>query len=172
MSNKKILGVVFVAVMALSGCKTNNGITGGDKDKATTEEAKSAADSKKFTADSKKPVADSSKVVAGEGRKVKGIDGWEGEITGTPAKGSKFNRLKIGMSIKQVVDLIGAPTDQGAYMTGKAWIPFYYGSDKHRFEYVYKKQGRLIFAVDAAFRYGATGHLVWIIHNANELGSR
>jgi outer membrane protein assembly factor BamE (lipoprotein component of BamABCDE complex) len=61
---------------------------------------------------------------------VKGINDWEGEISGKPAPGSKFTKLRIGMSMKQVTDLVGQPTDQGTYITGKAWIPYYYGSDR------------------------------------------
>ena len=102
---------------------------------------------------------------------VKGINGWEGEITGKPAPGSKFKKLQIGMSIKQVTDLIGQPTDQGAYVTGKAWIPFYFGSDRYRHEMVYKGQGRLIFAGGSMGDY-TSGHLISIIHNAKEGGSR
>jgi hypothetical protein len=102
---------------------------------------------------------------------VKGINGWEGEITGKPAPGSKFKKLQIGMSIKQVTDLIGQPTDQGAYVTGKAWIPFYFGSDRYRHEMVYKGQGRLIFAGGSVGDY-TSGHLISIIHNAKEGGSR
>ena len=116
-------------------------------------------------------VTDSSKVVAGEGRKVKGRDGWEGEITGRPAANSRFTRLEIGMPMKQVTDLLGPPTDHGVYMSGKAWIPFYYGSDRHRHELVYRGQGRLIFAGPSTFQYGS-GNLIWIIHNPNEAGHR
>jgi len=79
-------------------------------------------------------VIDSSKIEAGSGRTVKGINDWEGEITGKPFPGSKFTKLKIGMSRAEVVDLIGPPTDEGAYVTGKAFIPFYYGSDRSRIE--------------------------------------
>jgi hypothetical protein len=68
-------------------------------------------------------VVDSSKVEAGSGRTVKGLNGYEGEITGNPARNSKFTRLQIGMSARQVTDLAGQPTDQGAYVTGKAFIP-------------------------------------------------
>jgi hypothetical protein len=110
-------------------------------------------------------------VAAGEGRKVKGREGWEGEITGKPAANSRFNRLEIGMPMKQVTDMIGQPSDQGAYVSGKAWIPFYFGSDRHRHELVYKGQGRLIFAGPAGFQYGS-GNLIWIIHNPNEPGYR
>jgi hypothetical protein len=116
-------------------------------------------------------VVDSSKIEAGTGRAVKGINDWEGEITGTPAANSKFTKLQIGMPMKQVTDLIGQPTDQGAYITGKAFIPFYFGSDKHRYEMVYKGQGRLIFAGGSIGDFSG-GHLIWIIHNANESGYR
>jgi hypothetical protein len=111
-------------------------------------------------------VVDSSKVEAGYGQKVKGLDDWEGEITGHPGAGSKFTTLKIGMTKGQVIDQIGQPTDQGAYVTGKAWIPFYFGSDRYRYELVYKGQGRLIFAGNSGF--DSTGHLIWIIHNSGE----
>ncbi|QEL66066.1 hypothetical protein OTERR_25900 [Oryzomicrobium terrae] len=114
-------------------------------------------------------VVDSSKVESGYGQKVKGINDWEGEITGRPAAGSKFTQLKIGMSMSQVTYQIGQPTDQGAYITGKAWIPFYFGSDRHRYELVYKGQGRLIFAGGAGFTGDwGSGHLIWIIHNSGE----
>lgn len=110
-------------------------------------------------------VIDSKKVEAGSGERVKGVAGWEGEITGKPAPGSKFTQLKIGMGYREVIDIVGQPTDQGAYMTGKAWIPFFFGSDRYRFELVYKNVGRLIFAGAAM---GNSGNLIWVIHNANE----
>jgi hypothetical protein len=102
---------------------------------------------------------------------VKGINDWEGEIIGKPASGSKFTNLKIGMGMRQVTDMIGQPTDQGAYVTGKAWIPFYYGSDRYRHELVYRGQGRLIFSGGGMGDY-SSGHLTSIIHNAKEEGYR
>lgn len=117
-----------------------------------------------------KPVTDSSKVESGQGTQVKGINDWEGEITGLPFKGSRFTRLKIGMPMQQAFDLVGQPTDQGAYVTGKAFIPFYFGSDKVRWEATYKGQGRLIFSNQAGF--GTGQYLTWIIYNANEAGYR
>lgn len=116
---------------------------------------------------SKGEVVDSAKVEAGYGQQVKGLRDWEGEITGRPAPGSKFTRLQIGMPLRQVTDLVGQPSDQGAYVTGKAFIPFFFGSDTHRQELVYKNQGRLIFAGGSMGDFGSA-HLVWIIHNANE----
>jgi len=118
-----------------------------------------------------KPVTDSTKVESGQGTMVKGINDWEGEITGVPAAGSKFAKLKIGMSREEVYGLVGQPTDQGAYVTGKAWIPFYHGSDRVRWEAVYKGQGRLIFSQQAGWA-SSDFHLTWIIHSANERGYR
>ena len=115
-------------------------------------------------------VVDVKKVESGFGQKVKGLNDWEGEITGKPAPGSKFTRLQIGMSAKQAMDIVGQPTDQGAYVTGKAWIPFYFGSDRYRYEMAYKGQGRLIFAGSSGFDSNA--HLIWIIHAANDTGYR
>ena len=116
-------------------------------------------------------VVDSSKVESGSGRTVKGLNDYEGEITGNPAPNSKFTKLQIGMPMRQVVDLVGPPTDQGAYITGKAFIPFYFGSDRHRYEMTYKGQGRLIFAGGGMGDY-SSGNLIWIIHNPNEPGYR
>ena len=71
------------------------------------------------------------------------------------------------------MDIAGAPTDQGAYVTAKAFIPWYFGSDKHRYEMVYKGMGRLIFASGGGWGHDSSGgNLVWIIHNANEPGYR
>ena len=140
--------VAIVATFLFIGCQT------AQKSKSTESEAPSAqAASPKDT------------------QTVKGINGWEGEITGTPAPRSKFTRLKIGMGMRQVTDLIGPPTDSGAYVTGKAWIPFYYGSDRHRHEMVYKGHGRLIFS-SGGIGDRRTGYLTSIIHNAEEGGYR
>ncbi|WP_256354155.1 hypothetical protein [Variovorax sp. dw_308] len=121
--------------------------------------------------DARGNVVDSSKVEAGSGRTVKGLNDYEGEITGNPGPGSKFTRLQIGMPTRQVTDLIGPPTDQGVYVTGKAFIPFYFGSDRHRYEMTYKGQGRLVFAGGGMGDY-SSGNLIWIIHNPNEAGYR
>lgn len=115
-------------------------------------------------------VTDASQAEEGYGQTVQGINDWEGEIVGKPAPGSKFTELKIGMPIKQVIDIVGEPTDRGAYITGKAFIPFFGGSGRHREELVYKGKGRLIFDGKAGFDSGA--NLVWIIHSASEDGYR
>ena len=67
----------------------------------------------------------------------------EGEIVGKPAAGSKFAKLKIGMTLSQVEKLIGPPTKQWQHPTGKASIPFYFGADRWVIQYSYKHEGVL-----------------------------
>jgi hypothetical protein len=165
----KALPMVLIAAGLAAGC----GSTGGGSSSSSAPAAAAAPSGPKIGPgmDAAGNVTDPKKVEAGYGQKIKGLEDWEGEITGKLAPGSKFGQLKIGMPMKMVTDLIGQPTDQGAYMTGKAWIPFNFGSDRHRIELVYKGQGRLIFAGPAGFSFGS-GNLIWIIHSANEQGYR
>ncbi|MGJ7553989.1 hypothetical protein ACSFBX_31905 [Variovorax sp. RB2P76] len=171
-SSAALLAATAVVALAGAGCASRGGSAGSQTAAAPaaapTAPARGGA---KAGMDAQGNVVDSSKVEAGSGRTVKGLNGYEGEITGNPARNSKFTRLQIGMSAKQVTDLAGQPTDQGAYVTGKAFIPFYFGSDRHRFEMTYKGQGRLIFAGGGMGDYSG-GNLIWIIHNANESGYR
>jgi hypothetical protein len=116
-------------------------------------------------------VIDATKVESGYGQKVKGINDFEGEVTGIAVPNGKFSQLQIGMGIRQVMDIAGPPTDQGAYITGKAFIPFYFGSDRSRFELLYKGRGRLIFAGGSVGNFSG-GNLIWIINSATETGYR
>ncbi|RTQ34627.1 hypothetical protein EJP69_09405 [Variovorax gossypii] len=161
-----------VVALATAGC-ASRGSSGSQPEAApaAAAPAPAARGGAKAGMDAQGNVTDSSKVEAGSGRTVKGLNGYEGEITGNPARNSKFARLQIGMSARQVTDIAGQPTDQGAYVTGKAFIPFYFGSDRHRFEMTYKGQGRLIFAGGGMGDF-SSGNLIWIIHNANESGYR
>ncbi len=174
----RLTALAAVAALA-TGCASIREATGSGSSSGSTTDSKAASTAAapakpagpKAGMDERGNVIDSSKVESGSGRKVKGINNFEGEITGNPAPNSRFTKLQIGMPMKQVTDLIGQPTDQGAYVTGKAWIPFYFGSDRHRFEATYKGQGRLIFAGGGIGDF-TSGNLIWIIHNANESGYR
>jgi hypothetical protein len=161
---------LLLAVTFLAGGCAQTGRSGGDAAPAAAP-APAARSGTPPGMNAQGEVVDSKLVGAGSGQRVKGIGNWEGEITGKPARGSNFTKLQIGMSMKQVADIIGQPTDRGAYVTGKAWIPFYFGSDRHRYEFVYKNQGRLIFAGGSLGDLSG-GNLIWIIHNANEPGYR
>jgi hypothetical protein len=116
-------------------------------------------------------VIDATKVESGYGQKVKGINDFDGEVTGIAVPNGRFSQLQIGMGIRQVMDIVGPPTDQGAYITGKAFIPFYFGSDRNRFEMFYKGRGRLIFA-GGSVGNPSGGNLIWIINSATEPGYR
>jgi outer membrane protein assembly factor BamE (lipoprotein component of BamABCDE complex) len=73
-------------------------------------------------------------------------------IIGTIPPDSPFAKISIGMSQKHVYDLIGRPTDSKVYRTGKGFIPFYYGTDRHRVEAFYKGMGRITFASHKVYR--------------------
>ncbi|MBI5626230.1 MAG: hypothetical protein HY935_03370 [Nitrosomonadales bacterium] len=68
-----------------------------------------------------------------------------GGIVGKPASGSKFSKIKIGMSTKEVIAKIGHPDNEWRRPTGKAHIPFYFGDDRWVIEYSYHKEGKLTF---------------------------
>ena len=80
----------------------------------------------------------------------------EGEIIGTPAKNSKFAKLKIGLSLHQVNQLIGTPDDIDRHETGKRCIPFYFGADVQRLEAFYKGEGCLTYT--GGNQFGAGGN--------------
>ena len=171
-----LLASALVVAWLASGCISTGG-TKADSASASADQAKTTAAAATASKvgqgmNERGEVIDPRKVEAGYGQKVKGIDDWEGEITGKPAPGSKFAQLKIGMSAAQVLSMLGQPSDQGAHPTGKAWIPFYFGSDRYRYEVVYRGQGRLLFASGAGFGWDANTHLIWIIHSATEQGTR
>ena len=174
-SSAALWAATAAVALATAGCASRGGSGDSSQPSASAPAASAPAaparGGVKAGMDAKGNVIDSSKVEAGSGRTVKGLNGYEGEITGVPARNSKFSRLQIGMSAKQVTDLAGQPTDQGAYVTGKAFIPFYFGSDRHRYEMTYKGQGRLVFAGGGMGDYSG-GNLIWIIHNPNETGYR
>ena len=124
--------------------------------------------------DARGNVIDPAKVESGSGRTVKGINDYEGEIIGNPVPGSKFDQLQIGMAMRQVIDILGHPTDQSTYQTGKGLIPLYFGGDDRRQQLLYKGKGRLIFSgAGLSESHGFRSHtmrLIMIIHSANETG--
>ncbi|HVP29592.1 MAG TPA: hypothetical protein VMW35_10575 [Myxococcota bacterium] len=63
-----------------------------------------------------------------------------------PPPSSKLSKVAIGMSDEQVRELIGPPDTANGYITGKSFIPFYYGPDTARTDWKYKGQGRVVFS--------------------------
>lgn len=167
-SQRNLLMAIALSASLIAGCvTTNSGSTGNDSATAAPATPKGP----RSGMNEKGEVIDSAKIESGSGKTVKGRSDWEGEITGVVVPNSKFAKLEIGMSMREAVDNVGQPTDQGAYVTGKAWIPFYFGSDRHRYEMTFKGQGRLIFAGGSLGNFTG-GNLIWIIHNPNESGYR
>ncbi len=162
--------VLALSALLLSGCLAGLGEKKSEPAAAPAAAAAPAGPKIGPGMNANGEVTDPKLVESGFGTTVKGINDYEGEITGKPAPGTKFTQLTIGMSAKQVTDIVGQPTDQGSYMTGKAWIPFFFGADRYRHELVYKGQGRLIFA--GAGGFDSNSHLIWIIHSAAEKGYR
>jgi len=80
---------------------------------------------------------------AGKPRVVKSRDGtFEGEVYGNIPPGSKWAKLQIGMEQPEVERILGGSSNDVRTMpTGKAFIPFYYGTDRYRYEVVYHGQG-------------------------------
>lgn len=80
---------------------------------------------------------------AGKPRMMKSRDGsFEGEVYGNIPAGSKWAKLQIGMEQPEVERILGGTSNDVRHMpTGKAFIPFYYGTDRYRYEVVYHGQG-------------------------------
>ena len=158
-------------VILVAGCATRSGSTGA---------ATSLSSSVPAGMNASGEVVDSSQVSEGHGKKVTGINGYTGEILGTPVSGSKFGRLQIGMTVAQAADILGTPSQQGNYVTGQAFNPFNFsGAGSTRYQMIYKNQGRLIFDSPSAYDFGGMtttgashgaygrGYLVWIINSSN-----
>ncbi|QCO67869.1 hypothetical protein E4582_05065 [Luteimonas yindakuii] len=98
-----------------------------------------------------------------EVREVESQDGsYTGEIVGTPAEGSKFARLQIGMSMQDVQEVMdGTPDRFHTYESGKRWIPFYFGNDATRMQVLFRGEGCLIFTGGNVWG-GAGGDLIQI----------
>ncbi|MBU1425196.1 MAG: outer membrane protein assembly factor BamE [Gammaproteobacteria bacterium] len=116
---------VVLAVALLSACATQQSKT------ATTEKAPPPVKTA--------PVKESAKETP------KAEVAPPGVIVGKPDAGSKFSKLKIGMTLNQVEKLIGHPTKQWTHPTAKVSIPFYFGPDRWVIQYSYKGEGVLTF---------------------------
>lgn len=65
-----------------------------------------------------------------------------------PPADHRMAKVTLGMPVSEVEGIMGSPTNQKSYITGKAFVPFNYGNDSgSRVEYAYKGEGRIIFAV-------------------------
>ena len=85
-----------------------------------------------------------------------------------PPPNSPLAKIEMGMSPREVEGTLGPPNDENAYMTGKAFIPFFYGRDRWRRAYFYKGLGRVVFGGSGGF--SASAHVVRVDYDPNERG--
>ena len=85
-----------------------------------------------------------------------------------PPAGHPLAKVAMNMAPSQVQEVMGTPTNQKSYITGKMFIPWYFGSDSgSRVEYAYKGQGRVVFAVN---RWSGQQNVVRVDYDPNEDG--
>lgn len=85
-----------------------------------------------------------------------------------PPAGSPLAKVQVGMSAREVETVLGPPSDENAYMTGKAFIPFFYGRDRWRRAYFYEGMGRVVFAGGGRFTQNA--RVQRVEYDPNETG--
>lgn len=88
-----------------------------------------------------------------------------------PPPDSPLAKVREGMTMGQVAEILGQPSDQNQYVTGKAFIPWYFGDDATRVEWHYKGVGRVIFTGGGAFGQRG-GEVQWVEHDPDESGYR
>lgn len=82
-----------------------------------------------------------------------------------PPADSPLAEVQVGMNDLQVRKILGEPDNANAYMTGKAWIPFYYGTDTTRTDWMYKGMGRVVFSRN---QYSGALKVIRVIYNPSE----
>ncbi len=83
---------------------------------------------------------------------------------------SPLSKVQLGMHKKQVQDLLGAASDENGYLTGKAFMPWYFGNDAHRTCWYYKGMGRVVFADGNIFGGGGGSEVIRVDYDPSESG--
>ena len=78
---------------------------------------------------------------------------------------SPLAKITLGMNDEQVRAILGSPDASNAYMTGKSWIPFYYGSDTSRTDWLYAGQGRVVYSRN---RYSGGLKVIRVMYDPND----
>jgi hypothetical protein len=80
-----------------------------------------------------------------------------------------FGLVKEGMSMQEVDDILGSPTNQTTYMTGKQFQPFNFGAkDVQRTKYLYKGVGHIVFSLKSA--YNGVYRVIEVVPDPSESG--
>ena len=132
-----IVGSILTLTMALSGCVSKT-------DSASSSKSKSESTATATAKSTSKAAVKTVPVLAG----------------------SSLSKVEIGMTDAEVRALLGEPASIRSYPTGKNWIPFYFGADTYRFDWIYSKLGRVVFA--NASRFSRSINVVEVIKNPEE----
>lgn len=82
-----------------------------------------------------------------------------------PPAGHPFSKITIGMNDAEVRKILGDPDNANAYMTGKGFIPFYFGPDTTRTDWMYKGKGRIVYSRNT---YSGGLKVIRVLYNPNE----
>ena len=156
----KRLSIVF-SMLVVAGCASNQNASAP----ATTSPSPNvnAAPTSATQSPSAKKAPVSSAPTPGV-KTVTSVDGtYTGEIIGRIKPGSKFAKVKIGMTMAEVQKLIRVPDDMNRHETGKRWIPFYYGNDSQRIQTYYSGEGCLTYTGGNVFGSGENQLIrIWV----------
>ncbi len=83
---------------------------------------------------------------------------------------SRMAKIRLGMGLAEITQLVGRPTDQETALTGKAFIPYYFGGDQSVTTMYYKGLGRLYMSGHGTF--GGGGRVMKIEYDPHEKGFR
>lgn len=103
-----------------------------------------------LTGCARRAAAPADKAATASARAATEAEEWAREGTAPPAD-SPLAKVKAGMRPREVEAILGPPDDENAYITGKAFIPYYYGRDRARQAYFYKGVGRVVFQGSGGF---------------------
>ena len=92
----------------------------------------------------------------------------QGQRSSRNIGGVAFDQISIGMSMEEVVAILGQPTATTSRITGKAWAPFYHGGDTARLFALYKGKGRIVFSNPS--RYAPVWRVIDIVSDSAESG--
>ncbi len=82
-----------------------------------------------------------------------------------PPPGHEFTKVELNMNGNDVLRILGDPDHSNVYQTGKAFIPFYYGPDTARSDWMYTGEGRIVFSRN---RYSGALKVIRVLYNPNE----
>ena len=133
---KPVLAATMMVVLGLSACSTQQSASG--------EPAKSKEEIRQ--------------------EKIAAKEAAEAAKYPQPPAGSPLAKIKRDMTEEEVRAILGPPTTQGSYDTGKRWIPGYgaFAPDQTRTEFVYKGLGLVTFNRNT---YTGRLHVVRVVYD-------